>query len=70
MNTRKLLTLSLVALSLAAVTPAMALNPQPEPPNMPRISNMRLGQGPGGDHFSTRSRLMQGLRPVSGPRRR
>ena len=69
MNTRKLLTLSLVALSLAAVTPAMALNPQPEPPNMPRISGMRLGQGPGPDHYSTRSRVIHHL-PPSPVRRR
>ena len=60
---RKFLTLSLVALSLAAATPALALNPQPEPPNMPRLSNMRLGQGPGGDHFSTRSPVIHRLPP-------
>jgi hypothetical protein len=66
MNTRKLLTFSLVALSFAAVTPALALNPQPEPPNKPRLSNMRLGQGPGGDHF----RPTHSVRPFSGLRQR
>jgi hypothetical protein len=63
MNTRKFLGLSLVVLSLTAATQAMALNPQPEPPNMPRISNTRLGQGPGGDHFHSQIHARQNLPP-------
>jgi hypothetical protein len=51
MLSRKLSALSVaVALSLAAASQAAALNPQPEPPNKPRLSKPRVVQG---HHYRT-----------------
>jgi len=52
-----LLVSSLVALSLAASTQAMALNPQPEPPSILRVSTTKPVQGLSGNRFIQQNQL-------------